>query len=182
VQKAITDALIAAQKTHRDDTFADMLAAQTLTDAKSFNVKVDGEVVATATITEPKDKRIVSGRSDHAEAFLDWVQENYPTEVETIVQVRENWLKSFLETLEVNLPEPTEDNPEPDPELFDPNTGEAVPGTKLIPAAEPTTWSLRFKKGEESKAQILASSLPPDALVMLGITPAPSAIETGDAE
>lgn len=162
VQKAITDALTDAQKAHRDTVFEAMLAAKKATASKSFNVEVDGEVVATATITDPKPKFVVQTvQSEAYDEFLDYMQEHYPTEVETVVQVRPAFLKTFLEKdLDVQAGE-----------VFDTNTGEPVPGVKHVPAGDPTSWSLRFKKGEESKEQVLRSALAPEALAMLGLTP-----------
>lgn len=163
VQKSITEALKKAADKHRDATFAAMLAAQEETDSKSFNVKVDGELVATATITEPQEKFVVQSVNTEAyDAFLDYMQETYPTEVETIVQVRPNFLKTFLEKQLIVTDAG---------EVFDTESGEVVPGVKHIPPADPTSWSLRFKNGEESKAHVLRTSLAPEALALLGLAP-----------
>lgn len=175
IQAAILDALKAAQSGHRQDVFADMLSAKAALGVKSFDVKLDGDVVATATIKEPTDRRIVQTSDTEAyEAFIDYVQEHYPSEVETIVQVRPAFQESFLDGLEPG----GVDNAE----LFDPKTGVAVPGTKNLPAGEPNSWSLVFKRATKGKAsgkeRVLAAALPPEAMALLGIAE-PTAIEAG---
>jgi hypothetical protein len=163
IQAAILDALKKATDGHRDMVFADMMAAKQALDVKSFDVKLDGDVVATATIKEPSDRRIIQTVDTEAyEAYLDFMQEHYPSEVETIVQVRPNFEKQFLESLTAV-----------GEELFDPNTGLTVPGTKNIPAGDATSWTLTFKRATKDKAsgkeRVLAAALPPEAQALLGL-------------
>jgi hypothetical protein len=141
-------------KSERPHMLGRLNAAAEDTDSKSFNVKIDGETVATMTITQPQDKIVV----DDDDALADYALDNYPTEVETVTRVRESFEKVLLKKVKAEdvTPEPTEDNPEPEQVwmIVDPDTGEEVPGLKRAPAPPPSSFSIRWK-GKEQKAQAL---------------------------
>lgn len=127
-------------KRERQTVFAAMAAKQDEDGTKSFNVMLDGEVAATATITDPQPRVVVKDE----EAFTDWVMDHYPTEVETVPTVRPAFQKRFLDKLI--------DHDENG--VFVKESGEEVPGLKHVPAGQATTFSTRWKS-QDKKADML---------------------------
>lgn len=106
-------------------------------------------------------------------AFLDWVAERYPTEVETVRRVRPAWLPRFLAEVKAR------GNPPCDAE------GEEVPGLEWRPGGEFNT--LTYKVDGEVKALVaahadeIAAGRRPLALLP-GVLPTDVAALVDDAE
>jgi hypothetical protein len=129
VLKALRDAVDAEYEAARLRVLAGLRAARAELGLKSMRVTLpDDTPVATVTLVDPKPAVVVVDER----AFTTWVAENYPTEVETRVQVRSSWQRHFVSRLEASS------GP-----VADPSTGDVVPGLKAMPAREPRSFSLR---------------------------------------
>jgi len=100
---------------------------------KSMRVNLpDGTPVATVTLIEPKPATVVGDEA----AFVTWVADHYPSEIETQVRVRPSWQQKFFSELDPS------DGP-----VVDPRTGETVKGLETIPASQPRSFCLRSLRG-----------------------------------
>lgn len=86
VLKALKDLIAAEETVARQDMAADFaVASEQLGDLKSIVVKLpDGSKVATVSLTEGRTTWQVTDEP----AFLAWVTDNFPSEVETVTRVR----------------------------------------------------------------------------------------------
>lgn len=166
--KVMGDAVKERETAVRDRVLTNLLALNAEHGVKSIEVKIPGAgKVATLTLTEPSDKAIVADDK----AFTAWIEENYPTEVEYVVQVRPAFAKTFLEKM-VTIPD---DGTEV--LLADTETGEVqtVPGLIVRRAGAPTSMSLRFEStGRAAVAQALDGTL---AKALLAADPTPQVID-----
>lgn len=116
---------------------------------KSVDVDLpDGTNVGTISLTQPKDKFAVVDRN----AFIAWVEQNHPGEVEYVPTVRPSFEKVLLE----KWAESTSDGVV----ITDTDTGEQKPvdGVEFKPAGDPTAFSIRFakdaKKGIDGREKV----------------------------
>jgi hypothetical protein len=129
VLKALRDTVDAEYEAARHRLLAGLRTARAELGLKSMRVTLpDDTPVATVTLVDPRPSVVVVDER----RFTTWVAENYPTEVETRVQVRSSWQKQFVSRLVAS------DGP-----VADPGTGEVVPGLEAMPAREPRSFSLR---------------------------------------
>lgn len=128
VLKAVRDAVEREYEAARREVLEGLRSARDEFDVKSIRVTLsDGTPVATITLCEPRPAVVVRDEA----AFLAWVEESYPSEVERTVRVRPAWQKAFLAGLDVSEP------------VADPRTGEIVPGLEVLSPREPRSFSLR---------------------------------------
>jgi hypothetical protein len=133
VLKALRDTVDVEYQAARRRVLDGLRAARADLGLKSTRVALpDGTPVATLTLVEPAPAVVVV---DDA-AFTDWVAENYPTEVETRVEVRASWKKEFLSRLDASSET-----------VADPRTGEVISGLTAVPASEPRSFRLRSMPG-----------------------------------
>jgi hypothetical protein len=129
VLKALRDTVDAEYEAARLRVLDGLRAARAELGLKSMRVTLpDDTPVATVTLVDPRPAVVVANEG----AFTTWVAENYPTEVETRVQVRPGWQRQFVARLDAS----------PGP-VADPRTGEIVPGLAAQAAPEPRSFSLR---------------------------------------
>lgn len=103
----------------------------------------DGTKIASLTLTIP-EPRVES--TDEA-ALIAWVEEHYPTEVEYVAQIRPAFLTALMGRIETG----------DDGSVFDPALdGLLVDGLQLKDAAEPSSFSTRWTKKDESLAKLQA--------------------------
>lgn len=153
-------------KAHRDTHLDRLLEAGEDMDTKSFNVRLDGEVIATQTVNEPSDKFTV----DDKDTFINWVMDKHPSEVVTEPEVRPAFQKRLLEK-NVAVGD--------DGTVFHKETGEPVPGLKHVPAGQPTSFSTRWKSQDAKVAAL--SSIVSEVAQQFGLTAADVlGIEGGD--
>ncbi|WP_326724647.1 hypothetical protein OHT59_40160 [Streptomyces sp. NBC_00243] len=109
-------------------------------------VQVAGQDVGKYKVNLTRDRFVV----DDEAAFDQYAEEK--GEIDVIIVRREAWEKTVLAHAEV-APETGL--------IFDPRTGEAIPGVKFLPGGKPTgtvTWTWKTRKGQASgKAALLAA-------------------------
>ncbi len=128
VLRVLRDVVEAEYRTTRREVLDGLRAARAELGLKSMRVTLpDDTPVATITLIDPQP--VVAVADEHA--FLTWVAENHPGEVETLTQVRPRWQREFFARLACLDP------------VTDPYTGEVVPGLTALPASEPRSFSLR---------------------------------------
>jgi hypothetical protein len=133
VLKALRDTVDAEYEAARLRVLDGLRAARAELGLKSMRVTLpDDTPVATVTLVDPRPAVVVVNEG----AFTTWVSENYPTEVETRVQVRSSWQRQFVSRLDSSC----------DP-VADPRTGKVVTGLAALPAPEPRSFSLRSLPG-----------------------------------
>ena len=133
VLRALRDAIDAEYEAARLRVFAGLREARDEVGLKSMRVTLpDGTPIATVTLIDPKPAPVVSDEA----AFVAWVADRYPSEVETQVRVRPSWQRKFLSELD----------PSADP-VIDPDTGETVEGLVTVPSSGPSSFSLRSVPG-----------------------------------
>lgn len=155
---AVAGAVKSYEATARAEVFTRLRRLQEESGSKSIIAKdTDGTPLVTLTVTEPKDKFVVSDPN----AVLDWVIDNFPAETETVSQVRE----SFLKVLMSRLVNDTEEG------VVDTATGSPVPGVKFVPAGDPTSFSTTWKKegGEETGKKAALAAAFAGGLLELGM-------------
>jgi hypothetical protein len=129
VLRALRDIIDAEYEAARLRVFAGLREARDTVGLKSMRVTLpDGTPIATVTLIDPKPATVVGDEA----AFVAWVADRYPSEIETQVRVRLSWQRKFLSELD----------PSADP-VIDPRTGETVEGLVTIPSSEPRSFSLR---------------------------------------
>jgi hypothetical protein len=129
VLRALRDIVDAEYEAARLRVFAGLREARDEVGLKSMRVTLpDGTPIATVTLVDPKPATVVGDEA----AFVAWVADRYPGEIETRVRVRPSWQRQFLSELD----------PCADP-VIDPRTGEAVEGLVTVPSPEPRSFSLR---------------------------------------
>jgi hypothetical protein len=133
VLKALRDTVDAEYEAARRRVLDGLRVARAELGLKSMRVTLpDDTPVATVTLVDPKPAVVVVDEG----TFTTWVAENYPTEVETRVQVRSSWQRQFVSRLDAfSAP------------VADPCSGETVPGLAALPAREPHSFSLRSLPG-----------------------------------
>jgi hypothetical protein len=130
VLRALRDVIEAEYEAARLRVFVGLREARDEVGLKSMRVTLpDGTPVATVTVIDPKPATVVGDEA----AFVAWVADRYPSEVETQVRVRPSWQRKFLSELD----------PSADP-VVDPRTGETVEGLVTIPSSGPRSFSLRL--------------------------------------
>jgi predicted component of type VI protein secretion system len=133
VLKTLRDTVDAQYQAARQRVLDGLRTARGELGLKSTRVSLpDGTPVATVTLVDPAPAVVV----DDDEAFTAWVAKNYPTEVQTRVEVRASWRRDFLARLDASSDL-----------VADPRTGEVVSGLKAVPAAEPRSFNLRLMPG-----------------------------------
>jgi hypothetical protein len=129
VLKALRDTVDAEYEAARQRVLAGLREARHELGLKSMRVTLpDDTPVATVTLVDPRPAVVVVDE----DSFTKWVAENYPTEVETRVQVRSSWQRQFVSRLDASS------GP-----VADPHTGDVVPGLAAVPAPEPRSFSMR---------------------------------------
>lgn len=119
VLKALRDAVAAEEANARVFALGDLTAAAEDMGVRSVDVSLpDGTKIATLSLAGGEDKVAVVGEI----AFTRWVEENHPTEVETVTRVRSSYLAAVLKAGGV-----------------DTVTGELVPGVGAVPGSRYTT-------------------------------------------
>lgn len=131
--RALRDIVDAEYETARLRVLTGLHEARDKVGLKSMRVTLpDGTPVATVTLIDPKPATVIGNEA----AFVAWVADHYPSEIETQVRVRPSWQRKFFSELD----------PSADP-VIDPRTGEAVKGLETIPASEPRSFCLRSLPG-----------------------------------
>lgn len=129
VLRALRDAIDAEYEAARLRVFAGLREARDEVGLKSMRVTLpDGTPIATVTLIDSKPATVVGDEA----AFVAWVADRYPSEVETQVRVRLSWQRKFLSELD----------PSADP-VIDPCTGETVEGLVTMRSSGPRSFSLR---------------------------------------
>ena len=129
VLRALRDVIDAEYEAARLRVFAGLREARDEVGLKSMRVTLpDGTPIATVTLIDPKSATVVGDEA----AFVAWVADRYPGEIETQVRVRPSWQRKFLSELD----------PSADP-VVDPRTGETVEGLVTMPSSGPRSFSLR---------------------------------------
>jgi hypothetical protein len=127
--KALRDMVDAEYETARLRVLAGLREARVAMGLKSMRVTMpDDTPVATVTLIDPKPSIAV----DDEAAFLVWVRDHYPDQIETQVRVRPSWQREFISNLDA-----TSD------QVADPGTREAIKGLIALPASEPRSFALR---------------------------------------
>ncbi|MER5221863.1 hypothetical protein [Streptomyces flaveus] len=128
VLRVLRDVVEAEYRATRREVLDGLRAARAELGLKSIRATLpDGTPIATITLIDPQPTVVIA--DEHA--FLAWVAENHPDEVETLTQVRPHWQREFFARL-AGLDAVT-----------DPHTGEVIPGLATLPASEPRSFSLR---------------------------------------
>lgn len=131
--RALRDIVDAEYEAARRRVMTGLREARDEVGLKSMRVTLpDGTPVATVTLVDPKPATVVSNEA----AFVAWVADHYPSEIETQVRVRPSWQRKFFSELD----------PSADP-VADPRTGEIVKGLETMPASEPRSFCLRSLPG-----------------------------------
>lgn len=129
VLRALRDIIDAEYEAARLRVFAGLREARDTVGLKSMRVTLpNGTPIATVTLIDPKPATVVGNEA----AFMAWVADRYPSEIETQVRVRLSWQRKFLSELD-----PSAD------QVIDPRTGETVEGLVTVPSSEPRSFSLR---------------------------------------
>lgn len=129
VLRALRDIIDAEYEAARLRVSAGLREARDKVGLKSMRVTLpDGTPVATVTLIDPKPATVVGNEA----AFVAWVADRYPSEIETQVRVRLSWQRKFFSELD----------PSAGP-VIDPRTGETVEGLVTIPSSEPRSFCLR---------------------------------------
>jgi hypothetical protein len=128
VLKVLRDAVDAEYEAARRRVLDGLREARAELGLKSMRVTLTDTPVATVTLVDPRPAVVVVDEK----TFTTWVAENYPTEVETRVQVRSSWQRQFISRLDASS------GP-----VVDPHTGKAVTGLTALAAPEPRSFSLR---------------------------------------
>jgi hypothetical protein len=133
VLRALRDTVEAEYEAARLRVLDGLRAARAELGLKSMRVTLpDDTPVATVTLVDPRPAVVVVDEG----AFTTWVADNYPTEVETRVQVRPSWQRRFVSGLDATS------GP-----VADPRTGQVITGLAALPAPEPCSFSLRSLPG-----------------------------------
>jgi hypothetical protein len=133
VLKALRDIIDAEYEAARQRIFVGLCEARDKVGLKSIRVTLpDDTLVATVTLVDPKPAVVLADEG----AFLAWVGEHYPSEIETLVRVRPAWQREFISGLDASS----------DP-VVDPHTGETTKGLEARPASEPRSFALRSLPG-----------------------------------
>ena len=128
---AATTVVADAAKERKDELRDLLLSALDSLGADSAAASLpDGTTVAKTSIVAPDAQAKVADEA----AYSAHIADSYPTEVQTLVIVRESFSKHYLSTLVQG----------PDGEAVDPDTGEIVPGVKF--ANRSPYVSTRFTK------------------------------------
>lgn len=128
VLRALRDVVDAEYEAARLRVFSGLREAREEVGLKSMRVTLpDGTPIATVTLNDPRPTTIVGDEA----AFVAWVADRYPGEVETQVRVRPSWQRQFLSELDPSAGQ-----------AIDPRTGETVEGLVTIPSPEPRSFSL----------------------------------------
>jgi hypothetical protein len=129
VLRALRDIIDAEYEAARLRVFAGLREARDKVGLKSMQVTLpDGTPIATVTLIDPKPTTVVGNEA----AFVAWVANRYPSEIETQVRVRLSWQRKFFSELD-----PSADL------VIDPRTGQTVEGLVTIPSSEPRSFCLR---------------------------------------
>lgn len=120
-----------------------LLALHDETGTKSLTVKDDnGDELVTYTVVQPQASDTI--KVTDPEAFLDWVLANFPTEVETITQVRPAFQARLLSRIVAN-----------GGVLYDSETGEPIEAAGVehvhTPAGDPTGITTSWKRATKDK-------------------------------
>jgi hypothetical protein len=136
VLRVLRDAVDAEYEAARRTVLDGLRAARAELDLKSIRATLpDHTPIATITLIDPRPTVVIA--DEHA--FLAWVAENHPSEVETLTRVRPCWQREFLTRLACLDP------------VTDPHTGEVIPGLAAAPAPPPRSFSLRPVPGGPEK-------------------------------
>ena len=131
--RALRDIVDAEYEAARLRVMTGLREARDKVGLKSMRVTLpDGTPVATVTLIEPKPATVVGNEA----AFVAWVADHYPSEIETQVRVRPSWQQKFFSELDPS-----------DGSVVDPRTGETVKGLETMPASEPRSFILRSLRG-----------------------------------
>lgn len=127
VIKRLKELLDEADKEGRTETLSLFLEAHQALGVKSVDITLPtGEKIATATLPAPRPKVDVDEG-----AFLEWVRREHPEEL--VVEVRESFRRALLKDLVAV-----------DDQVVNKKTGEVVPWASVRPAAEPSSFTVRF--------------------------------------
>ncbi|MFZ3557234.1 hypothetical protein [Streptomyces sp. BH055] len=137
VMKLFKDAMVPAIDERIAAVKAPLLAAYADPERgiKSIDAKVNGVAVATQTVGVSRDKYDVADE----DAFTEFVEENYPTEVEAIIRARPSFRDAMIKRATFD---------KASGQVVDKLTGQVIPGVTRIPGGDPTgNVSLRWKDG-----------------------------------
>ena len=129
--KALSDEAQAVSKAVRAETEDALADLYEQTGSKSFDAKLDdGTKVASISLAFSKAGAVISD----PDAFLSWVRTDHPEALQVVESVNPAFTKQILERVEPSRVG-----------MFDPNTGEIVPGLEAKPAGEkPKSYSVRL--------------------------------------
>lgn len=97
VLRALRDVIDAEYEAARLRVFAGLREARDEVGLKSMRVTLpDGTPIATVTLIDPKPTAVVGDEA----AFVAWVADRYPGEIETQIRVRPSWQRKFLSELD----------------------------------------------------------------------------------
>lgn len=158
----LRDMLDAELETARHDLEKHMRQLQDAYGVKSLEVKAANEVVASATLAVRSTGAVID-----SEAFMAWVETNYPERIETIKRIDPTWQKSILaDVIKVN---------NDSTEVAWAKTGEFVEGV-VVP--DKTTLQVRFKsEGREKVAALFGNGV-----MALSDLVMPAELEVGESE
>ena len=146
---------VAGLKSARPGLLAEMVADFKETGSKTRVLKADGKRLGTATLNEVGDKASVSNK----DAYRDWVEEHYPTEVEYVAVVKEAFAKKHVDPKRL---ERVEDPDNPGEFLvFDKILGIPVDGVTISPGADkdPESFTIRMTAEEKELALAIANGV-----------------------
>lgn len=146
-------------KDERAEAWQNLLRQYKDTGATNAIVQLpDGTKIATVTVNMPQP----TVQTSDEDAYIKWVEVNYPTEVEYVPRVR----PAFTEAL-VGRVVAADDGA-----LFDPDRdGLQVDGLKLTSPAEPTSFSVHWTNKRENLPRLLATLGRDEIAALLADTP-----------
>ena len=147
VMKALSDALADAMKSERADLFDALVDFHEATGAKSLDVSLpDGTKVATVALTVSTGGPRVADSA----AFTAYVADRYPQAIyvpPATAVVSQQWTEQLFAEGRVD-----------GSDLYDPRTGEVVPGVEVSEGGKPKTFSVRFESKKLDGRAAIASA------------------------
>jgi len=122
LELAALNAIEGLVKSRKDTVRKDLAATLTDLGVTGAAAKLEGATILKATMTDPQAAASVT----NPKALLKWVEENYPTEVEVVPQIRASFQERLLQDLVQVDPDDGEAT-----EAVDPRTGAIVPGVEF---------------------------------------------------
>ncbi|MFJ5532381.1 hypothetical protein [Streptomyces sp. NPDC093261] len=134
VLKALHEAIGQQLSARRAELTEDLVKQYKANGTDRLTLNLGGKQVATFSLKKPEATCTVSsaGEAD----YLEYVNDTYPSEIEYVpatVRVRETFRKTHLKGLAID-----------GDKAIEPKTGEVVPGVVVIPAGDPSSFTLTF--------------------------------------